>query len=85
MNKNITAGEGGCVVTNDDHLAARAEGIVTSPQGVSGLGGDYAKGACPMADSLFERSILLPIPSCLTAQDELDIIAAFGKGLRGNL
>jgi hypothetical protein len=38
-----------------------------------------------MADSLFERSILLPIPSCLTAQDELDIIAAFGKGLRGNL
>ncbi len=100
----------------------RAEGLVTSPQGVSdivmtdwglhlyynnvslgmrtsadrggfpwnlaenaGLGGNYAKGACPVADSLFERSILLPIPSCLTAQDESEIIGAFEKTLRSCL
>ena len=98
--------------------ALRAEGIVTSPQGVSnvvmtewglhlyynigslvgrrsvdrkgfpwalaenrGLGGEYAKGTCPVADSLFERSIILPIPSCLTAEDEADIVAAFDKVL----
>ena len=100
----------------------RAEGIVTSPQGVSdvvmtdwglhlyynnvslaqrtsadragfpwklaendGLERNYAKGACPVADSLFERSILLPIPSCLTDQDESEIIQAFEKTLRSCL
>lgn len=46
-----------------------------------GLGHDYARGACPRADDLFERSILLPIPSCLTEQDEADIIAAFRKAV----
>jgi 8-amino-3,8-dideoxy-alpha-D-manno-octulosonate transaminase len=102
--------------------ALRAEGIVTSPQGVSnivmtdwglhlyynnvslvnrgsvdargfpwnlaensGLGGQYGKGTCPQADSLFERSILLPIPSCLTKRDEDDIIRAFEKVLRALL
>ncbi len=102
--------------------ALRAEGIVTSPQGVSnvvmtdwglhlyynivslvdqtsvdgrgfpwklaenaGLAREYSKGACPMADSLFERSILLPIPSCLTERDEDDIIRAFEKVLRVHL
>jgi 8-amino-3,8-dideoxy-alpha-D-manno-octulosonate transaminase len=97
----------------------RAEGIVTWPQGVSnvlmtqwglhlyynnvslvrkrsndrggfpwslaenkGLERNYAKGACPAADSLFERSILLAIPSCLTEQDEQDIIRAFDKTLK---
>lgn len=96
--------------------ALRAEGIVTHPQGISnvmmtdwgfhlyyniaslvqktsidrtgfpwsmpensGLRTEYAKGACPVADSLFERSILLAIPSSLTEQDEDDIIDAFGK------
>jgi len=44
-----------------------------------GLGHDYRRGACPRADGLFERSILLPVPSCLTEQDEADIIAAFRK------
>ena len=39
----------------------------------------YAKGACPAADSLFERSVLIPVPSCLTREDEADIIAAFRK------
>jgi 8-amino-3,8-dideoxy-alpha-D-manno-octulosonate transaminase len=100
------------------NTALRAEGIVTWPQGVSnvvmtdwglhlyynnvslvekgsvdpkgfpwslaentGLARNYAKGACPVADSLFERSILLPIPSCLTEKDEDDIITAFRKVL----
>lgn len=96
--------------------ALRGEGIVTYPQGVSnilmtewgfhlyyniaslvqrtsvdragfpwnlaenrGLRAEYAKGTCPAADSLFERSILLAIPSSLTAKDESDIIRAFEK------
>jgi dTDP-4-amino-4,6-dideoxygalactose transaminase len=42
---------------------------------------NYAKGACPTADDLFERSILLAIPSCLTETDESDIIRAFRKVL----
>ena len=100
----------------------RAEGIVTFPQGVSnvvmtdwglhlyynnvslvnrtsadhggfpwklsenaGLERNYSKGACPVADSLFERSILLPIPSCLTDADEREIIQAFEKTLRSCL
>jgi dTDP-4-amino-4,6-dideoxygalactose transaminase len=98
--------------------ALRAEGIVTFPQGVSNVvmtewglhvyynipslvhktgidkanspwslaenresHTEYAKGTCPYADSLFERSILLAVPSCLTKQDEEDIIAAFQKVL----
>ncbi len=104
------------------NVALRAEGIVTSDQGVSnvvmtdwglhiyynivslvdqtsvdgrgfpwslkenaGLARKYGKGACPAADSLFERSILLPIPSCLTEQDEDDIIRAFEKVARAIL
>ena len=42
---------------------------------------DYRKGTCPYADSLFERTILLAIPSCLTEKDEQDIIDAFNKVL----
>jgi dTDP-4-amino-4,6-dideoxygalactose transaminase len=42
---------------------------------------EYGKGTCPQADSLFERSIVLAIPSCLAKQDEDDIIAAFTKVL----
>src|SRR6185437_8349693 len=41
----------------------------------------YARGTCPVADSLFERSIIMSIPSCLTAEDEDDIIRAFEKVL----
>lgn len=100
------------------NTALRAEGIVTSPQGISNIvmtdwglhlyynnlsmvarnsvdgrgfpwtlpgneGGarDYGKGACPAADSLFERSVLLAIPSCLSRKDEDDIIQAFEKVL----
>ncbi len=94
----------------------RAEGIVTHPQGIAnillkdfglhpyynitsllrrssverggfpwshpankGLGGSYERGTCPMADDLFERTLILPIPSCLTQRDEDDIIAAYDK------
>ena len=42
---------------------------------------NYRKGTCPHADSLFERSVLLPIPSCLTEKDESEIIRAFEKVL----
>jgi dTDP-4-amino-4,6-dideoxygalactose transaminase len=31
---------------------------------------DYGKGTCPQSDALFERSILLPIPSRLTEEQE---------------
>ena len=98
--------------------ALRAEGIVTLPQGVNNIvmtqwglhiyynipslvqktGVDkrnspwsleenkesrteYGKGTCPVADGLFERTILLAIPSNLTDQDEQDIIHAFDKVL----
>lgn len=100
--------------------ALRAEGIVTFAQGVNNIvmtdwglhiyynipslvyktgadkrrspwslsenaasGSGYKKGTCPHADSLFERSILLAIPSCLADKDERDIIDAFGKVLGG--
>ncbi len=117
-----TEGDTGCflITTYPDaakarevNRALRAEGIVTHPQGVSnvvmtdwglhlyynnaslvartgfawehpanaGAVRDYSKGACPTADSLFERSVLVAIPSCLTERDEDDIIAAFEKVL----
>lgn len=41
----------------------------------------YEKGACPQADDLFERSLLLAIPSCLSPQDESDIVTAFTNAL----
>lgn len=100
------------------NLALRAEGIITSPQGVSdvvmtnwglhlyynnvslvnhasvdaggfpwklaenaGLQMNYEKGTYPTADSLFERTILIAIPSCLKKSDEDDIIRAFDKVL----
>ncbi len=47
----------------------------------AGLAREYTKGACPTADSLFERTILLAIPSCLTEADENDIIRAMEKVL----
>jgi 8-amino-3,8-dideoxy-alpha-D-manno-octulosonate transaminase len=31
---------------------------------------DYGKGACPQSDELFARSVLVPIPSCLTRDQE---------------
>ena len=121
-------GDTGCflITTYQDRTTAervnralRAEGIVTKPQGLSnvlmtdwglhlyynipslvskrsvddrgfpwklaenaGLERQYAKGTCPAADGLFERSIILAIPSCLTESDEDDIIWAFEKVLK---
>lgn len=40
---------------------------------------EYAKGTCPHADSLFERTILIAVPSCLSERDEQDILLAFDK------
>lgn len=45
----------------------------------------YHRGSCPVADGLFERSILLAIPSCLTERDEQDIGHAFRKVLSRQL
>ena len=39
----------------------------------------YEKGTCPVADGLFEQSIIMSIPSCLTPEDEADVIQAFTK------
>lgn len=33
---------------------------------------EYNKGACPKSDALFERSVVIPIPSKLTPQQEAD-------------
>jgi len=103
-------------IAKDVNQALRAEGIVTHPQGLSnirmadwglhlyynivslvqkrsvdklgfpwalsenkGANVQYEKGTCPVADDLFERSIIMSIPSCLTPQDEEDIINAFNK------
>ena len=105
-------------ITKQINRALRAEGIVTLAQGVNDIvmtqwglhiyynipslvhktGVDkrnspwslvenkdsrtkYEKGTCPVADGLFERTILLAIPSCLTDRDEQDIIHAFEKVL----
>ena len=42
---------------------------------------DYGRGACPVADDLFERSLLLTVPSCLTKRDEDQVIEAFQDAL----
>jgi dTDP-4-amino-4,6-dideoxygalactose transaminase len=42
---------------------------------------EYSRGTCLAADDLFERSQLLAIPSCLTRQDENQIIEAFQDAL----
>jgi len=36
---------------------------------------EYDKGTCPASDALFARSILVPIPSCLTVQQETQAAA----------
>jgi dTDP-4-amino-4,6-dideoxygalactose transaminase len=42
----------------------------------------YDKGACPQADDLFARSVLLPVPSCLTRADEQEICEAILRAAR---
>jgi len=105
-------------IAKEVNRALRAEGITTYPQGLSnirmtewglhlyynivslvqkrstdklGFPWDlienassekrYDKGTCPTADSLFERSTIMSIPSCLKPEDEDDIIQAFTKVL----
>jgi dTDP-4-amino-4,6-dideoxygalactose transaminase len=105
-------------IAKEVNRALRAEGIVTHPQGVSNIlmtdwglhlyynivslvmkrsvdrlgfpwnlaenaasEKRYDKGTCPVADSLFGRSIIMSIPSCLGSQDESDIVHAFTKVL----
>ncbi len=63
------------------HAANDPGGCPWALQENAGLAREYGKGACPVADSLFERSILLAIPSNLTPADEDDIIRAFEKVL----
>ncbi len=41
----------------------------------------YAKGACPASDALFERAVLLPIPSCLQPEQEHTAIRAIKAAL----
>lgn len=113
----ITTYESPEVARNVNH-ALRAEGITTYPQGMSNIvmtdwglhlyynivslvnrrsvdkagfpwnlaenaGSEkrYEKGTCPFADHLFERSIIMSIPSCLAPEDEADVIQAFKKVL----
>jgi 8-amino-3,8-dideoxy-alpha-D-manno-octulosonate transaminase len=64
-----------------NHSSVDANGFPWSLAENQGLARNYAKGACPVADSLFERTILLPIPSCLTLADEGDIVTAFERVL----
>jgi len=111
----ITTYESPTIAQNVNH-ALRAEGITTYPQGLSNIvmtnwglhlyynivslvsrrsvdnagfpwnlvenaGSEkrYEKGTCPVADGLFEQSIIMSIPSCLTPEDEADVIQAFTK------
>jgi dTDP-4-amino-4,6-dideoxygalactose transaminase len=69
------------IVSLVHHTSVNGRGFPWTLAENQGLERNYQKGACPAADSLFERSILLPIPSCLTEQDENDIIDAFDRVL----
>jgi 8-amino-3,8-dideoxy-alpha-D-manno-octulosonate transaminase len=44
---------------------------------------DYARGACPCSDNLFERAILLPIPSRLTLAQENQAASILRAALTG--
>ena len=44
---------------------------------------DYSKGSCPRSDAFFERSILVPVPSRLTAAQEKDAAAVIREAITG--
>jgi len=67
------------IVSLGDQASNDGRGFPWKLEENRGLARDYKKGACPVADGLFERSILMAIPSCLTRRDEDDIIHAFKK------
>ena len=78
---NILMTEWGLHLYYNNASLVQRRGLAWSLSENQALRRDYSKGACPVADSLFEKSILLPIPSCLSEQDENDIILAFEKVL----
>lgn len=43
----------------------------------------YQKGACPRSDALFARSVLLPIPSCLSEEQEAVAVDAIKAAVSG--
>lgn len=43
----------------------------------------YSKGACPQSDALFARSVLLPVPSCLSEDQEAQAADAIRKAVTG--
>ncbi len=69
------------IVSLGDHASVDACGFPWNLEENRSKERNYKKGACPVADSLFERSILLTIPSCLTEKDEDDMVRAFDKVL----
>ncbi|MCC6367078.1 MAG: DegT/DnrJ/EryC1/StrS family aminotransferase [Bryobacterales bacterium] len=78
---NIRMTEWGLHLYYNNRSLVERKGLAFSLSENAGLARDYSKGACPVADSLFERSLVLAVPSCLTARDEDDIIRAFEKTL----
>ncbi|MCS7314531.1 MAG: DegT/DnrJ/EryC1/StrS family aminotransferase [Bryobacterales bacterium] len=64
-----------------EHAPLEPSGFPWSAPQNRGLARRYGKGACPRADDLFERSLLLAIPSCLRRKDEDEIIQAFERAL----
>ena len=44
---------------------------------------EYNKGACPNSDKLFARSVLIPIPSCLTEDQEKYAAEAIKVAIEG--
>jgi hypothetical protein len=43
---------------------------------------DYNKGSCPVSDKLFAKSILLPIPSVLTLDQELGAVEVIKESIK---
>ena len=45
---------------------------------------DYNKGACPSSDDLFTRSVIIPVPSCLTENQEKDAADIISSAVTDN-
>ncbi len=61
------------------NITALVQKVPLSPAGEpwslassNGVALNYAKGACPKSDDLFSRSLIIPIASCLTSDQEED-------------
>jgi dTDP-4-amino-4,6-dideoxygalactose transaminase len=46
---------------------------------------EYAKGTCPTSDDLFERSVIITIPSRLTTEQERQMAQAIKNAIRANV